>query len=101
MRSQVGVLEREVTDEVDRVLGEYETTRKNQERIEHRNPACRDRAARLNRVAGCKPGADGIADYLDAQRDYNAVARYYREAVVRHRRSMLRLNTAVGCRVLP
>jgi cobalt-zinc-cadmium efflux system outer membrane protein len=100
MRTQVGALEREVADEVDRILGEYESTRKNQERIEERIlPAVIEQRAQSRRRL--QDGRGGMADYLDAQRDYNAVARYYREAVVRHRRSMLRLNTAVGCRVLP
>ena len=35
------------------------------------------------------------------ERAYQDVVRQYRDTVVRHRRSMLRLNTAVGQRVLP
>jgi cobalt-zinc-cadmium efflux system outer membrane protein len=100
MRSQVSVLEREVADEVDRVLGELETTGRNQDRIERRIlPAVIRQRDAMRR--GLRGGRIGIADYLSAQRDFNAVARYYREAVVRHRRSILRLNTAVGCRILP
>jgi cobalt-zinc-cadmium efflux system outer membrane protein len=38
-------------------------------------------------------------DYLNAQRDYNDVARQYLEALARQRRAVLRLNTAVGCRL--
>jgi cobalt-zinc-cadmium efflux system outer membrane protein len=100
MRSQVAVLEREVIDEVDAALGEFETTRRNQDRIERRIlPAVtRQRDEMGGRL---RDGRAGVGDYLNAQRDFNAVARYYREAVVRHRRSMLRLNTAVGCRILP
>jgi cobalt-zinc-cadmium efflux system outer membrane protein len=43
---------------------------------------------------------DAIA-YLNAERDYNDVVRQYRETIIRHRRSMLKLNTAVGQRILP
>jgi cobalt-zinc-cadmium efflux system outer membrane protein len=43
---------------------------------------------------------DALASY-NAQRGYNDVVRAYRDAAVRHRRSMLRLNTAVGQRILP
>jgi cobalt-zinc-cadmium efflux system outer membrane protein len=39
--------------------------------------------------------------YLDAQQDYNDVVEKYRDAMVRHRRAILDLNTAVGERVLP
>ena len=43
---------------------------------------------------------DAIA-YLNAQKAYNDIVRQYRDTVVRHRRSMLRLNTVVGQRLLP
>ncbi|MDR3637255.1 MAG: TolC family protein [Isosphaeraceae bacterium] len=43
---------------------------------------------------------DALA-FLKAQRDYNELARQYRDALLRHRRSMLSLNTAVGLRILP
>jgi cobalt-zinc-cadmium efflux system outer membrane protein len=46
-------------------------------------------------------GETGVAPYLEAQRDYNEVVRQYRDALVRHRRSMLDLNTALGTRALP
>lgn len=43
---------------------------------------------------------DAVA-YLNAQRSYNDIVRQYRDTVVRHRRSMLRLNSVVGQRLLP
>jgi cobalt-zinc-cadmium efflux system outer membrane protein len=43
---------------------------------------------------------DALA-YLNAQRSYNDIVRQYRDTVVRHRRSMLRLNTVIGRRLLP
>jgi outer membrane protein, heavy metal efflux system len=46
-------------------------------------------------------GETSALEYLDAQKDYNEVVRNYRDAIVRHRRAMLDLNTAVGTRVLP
>ncbi len=48
-----------------------------------------------------KNGDTSAIAYLDAQKDFNDAVRTYREALVRHRRSMLDLNTAVGARVLP
>ena len=39
--------------------------------------------------------------YFNLQRDYNLAVRRYRDALVRHRRSMLALNTAVGQRIMP
>jgi cobalt-zinc-cadmium efflux system outer membrane protein len=39
--------------------------------------------------------------YFSVQRDFNQAVRRYRDALVRHRRSMLDLNTAVGQRIMP
>ncbi|HEY2158103.1 MAG TPA: TolC family protein [Isosphaeraceae bacterium] len=47
---------------------------------------------------------DGKADelaFLTAEHDFDQIVRQYRDTLVRHRRAMLRLNTAVGVRVLP
>ncbi|MBV8384519.1 MAG: hypothetical protein JOZ63_18195 [Planctomycetaceae bacterium] len=46
-------------------------------------------------------GETGFVDYVVAQREYNDIIRQYRDTQVRHRRSMLALNTAVGQRILP
>jgi cobalt-zinc-cadmium efflux system outer membrane protein len=46
-------------------------------------------------------GENNALTYSNAQRDYNQSVRQYRDALVRHRRSMLALNTAVGRRILP
>ncbi len=47
-------------------------------------------------------GGDSSAlEYLDAQQDYNDKVRAYSDAMVRHRRAILDLNTAIGERVLP
>jgi cobalt-zinc-cadmium efflux system outer membrane protein len=43
---------------------------------------------------------DALA-FLNAQRAYNEIVRQYRDTLIRHRRSMLRLNTVVGARILP
>ena len=40
-------------------------------------------------------------EFFDNQRAYNEEVRRYRDILVRHRRDMLIVNTAVGQRVLP
>jgi outer membrane protein, heavy metal efflux system len=42
-----------------------------------------------------------MQDFLDAQQDFNDMVRQYRDVLIRHRRAILDLNTAVGERVLP
>jgi outer membrane protein, heavy metal efflux system len=46
-------------------------------------------------------GEIAMPDFLDAQSDFNDMVRQYRDALIRHRRAILDLNTAVGERVLP
>jgi len=46
-------------------------------------------------------GETSVLDYLEAQLAFNEVVKQYRDALVRHRRAILDLNTAVGERVLP
>lgn len=46
-------------------------------------------------------GGVSLPDYLDALKDFNEVYRAYRDALVRYRRAVLDLNTAVGVRILP
>jgi cobalt-zinc-cadmium efflux system outer membrane protein len=60
--------------------------------------ARRVRDSAFRRLQG---GETSAIEYLDAQKDYNEVVRQYRDVLVRHRRAMLDLNTAVGVRVLP
>jgi outer membrane protein, heavy metal efflux system len=46
-------------------------------------------------------GAKSVLDYLNAQLDYNQTVKQYLDTAVRHRRSMLSLNTVVGRRIMP
>ena len=47
------------------------------------------------------PGRASLPEYIQAQLDYNQVVKQYLDTAVRHRRSMLSLNTVVGRRILP
>src|SRR5205085_1764445 len=48
-----------------------------------------------------KGGEISAPEYLEAQQDFNDMVRQYRDVMIRHRRAILDLNTAVGERVLP
>ncbi len=93
-------LERQVVTEVERAGLEYGSTKSAVERIER---SILPRAKRLRdlRYRLYTEGQENIITYLSAQRDYNEAIRQYRDTLIRHRRSMLRLNTAVGQRILP
>jgi cobalt-zinc-cadmium efflux system outer membrane protein len=46
-------------------------------------------------------GEISMPDFLDAQQDFNNLVSAYKDAMIRHRRAILDMNTAVGERVLP
>ena len=101
-QSQVELAEREqqVANEVRQTEREYALTRAAVQRIEGKLiPAVtrlRDDVYRLY-----IQGEEEAIVYLNAQREFNEASRQYRDMLVRHRRAMLRLNTAVGQRFLP
>jgi cobalt-zinc-cadmium efflux system outer membrane protein len=99
-RLEMQVVERRVLAEVEGARQEYEVSREMVDRIENRLlPAARhvrDHSLKLAHESG-----GDVNSYLIAQRDYQDLVRQYRDALVRHRRAMLKLNTAVGMRVLP
>ncbi len=93
-------IERTVQADVERAAVEYEASRRAVERIEHAIlPASRRVRDSVYRLY--TSGEKSVIDYLNAQKDHNEIVRQYRDALIRHRRSMLRLNTAVGQRILP
>lgn len=101
-RSLVELADRQqqAANEVRQAERQYIVTRNALARIESRlRPAA-------SRVLGDAQklylqGEEDAILYLNAQREYNEVARRYRDMLIRHRRAMLRLNTAVGMRIMP
>lgn len=93
-------LERQVLSDVERAYLEYASTRTAVQRLEG-GILPRARKLRDQKSTLYTQGQENIVTYLNAQRDYNEVVRQYRDTLIRHRRSMLRLNTAVGQRILP
>lgn len=97
---ETSAVEDRVEMEVRQAERLYTVTRTAVERIERSLlPKARAEHGRVNALylAG---QADELA-FLTAEHDFDQVVRQYRDSLVRHRRAMLRLNTAVGVRVLP
>jgi outer membrane protein, heavy metal efflux system len=91
---------RHVNDDVFDAVREFDLSLQNVLRTEQVVlPAAREvRDAAFRRW---QRGATSALEYLDAQRTFNDAVKSYRDGLVRHRRAMLDLNTAVGERVLP
>src|SRR5262249_61457521 len=94
-QSELADLERQAAIDVEQAFQEYEVTRRQitvlrdeviPEAIQLRNEVSRLRNA----------GAKSMLDFLNALLDYNQTVKQYHDTAVRHRRSMLSLNTVVG-----
>jgi outer membrane protein, heavy metal efflux system len=97
---QLGDQERQAQIDVEEAVVEYEVTRREVNELrEHVEPLARqvrDNVQKLYNV-----GDRSVLDYLDAQLDYNQIVKQYLDTAVRHRRSMLSLNTVVGRKIMP
>ena len=93
-------LERQAQIDVEEAAQEYEVSRQLvKELLDDVNPRAeqvRDGVQKLYRA-----GERSVLDYLNAQLEYNQVVKQYLDTAVRHRRSMLSLNTAIGRRIMP
>jgi cobalt-zinc-cadmium efflux system outer membrane protein len=98
-QAELSALEDKVAYEVHQAHRLYTVTRATIERIERSLlPKARrehDRITGLYRAGK----AEELA-FLTAEHDYDQIVRQYRDALVRHRRAMLKLDTAVGTRIL-
>ncbi|OYV84494.1 MAG: hypothetical protein B7Z73_15325 [Planctomycetia bacterium 21-64-5] len=99
-RVGLAAAERQAIAEVDRALLEYQASRKAAERLEKVILPHSERA-RQGVIELFRHKEKSGIDVLEAQRQHNEFVRQYRDAVIAHRRAMLRLNTAVAQRVLP
>ncbi len=98
--NELVAVESVIVQDVDQALAEYRAARRAVERLQTttipRAKRMRDGAQRL-----VTQGEMGVVEYLNAQRDYNEIIRQYRDAIVRYRRSMLRMNTVISERLFP
>ncbi len=95
---QVKAIERTVAQDVLNAAREFELSRKavldQEEKIVPASRRVRDAAEQQFRQ-----GTLSSPDFVQAQQDFNTVVAAYRDALIRHRRAMLDLNTAVGERI--
>ena len=97
---QLSDSERQLLIDVETAVQEYDVSRRLVEELrDHVIPDAlqvRDAAFRL-----WTEGETSLLNYLQAQLDYNDVVKQYLDTAIRHRQSMLSLNTTVGRRILP
>ena len=97
---QLSDLERQAKIDVAQAILEYEVTLREvkdlREQVLPDATQVRDEAHAL-----WQKGEKSMPDYIDAQLGYNQTVKQYLDTAVRHRRSMLSLNTVVGRRIMP
>ena len=97
---QLADLERQLRIDVEKAVQEYNITRRLvadlHDEVIPEATQVRDAAFRM-----WTGGETSMIVYLLAQLDYNDVVKRYIDTAIRHRQSMLALNTAVGRRILP
>jgi cobalt-zinc-cadmium efflux system outer membrane protein len=92
--------ERQVSYDVEEAVREFNLSRDTASELE-REVVPASRRVRDSAFRRWQGGETSAIEYIEAQKDYNEVVRRFRDALVRHRRSMLDLNTAVATRILP
>jgi cobalt-zinc-cadmium efflux system outer membrane protein len=97
---QLSFGERRIVTEVQQALSEYRVSAQivRHIRVEIEPALKRARDARFKLF---DEGEVTKFVFMDAQRKYNDTVKAYLDSIVRHRRSMLVLNTVVGQRILP
>jgi len=97
---QLQQLERQVINDLQVTEKEYTASRDALNGILNKIlPAARQ--VKDNKYTQYRGGEVTLSDFLEAQKDYNDKVKLYVDSAVRHRNSMLDLNTAVGQRILP
>lgn len=93
-------LQHQVDNEVRQAFSEYTSSADAVRQLEQEGLPLVERI-RAESVRGYSEGKENLNAYLEARKDYGEMVRRYLETLVRHRRAMLKLNTAVGQRVAP
>ncbi len=97
---QLQDLERQVAYDVEAAILEYEVSKREVRALEEQ-VIPRARESRDDAQKRYLAGATSIVDYLNAQLEFNQAIKQFLDTAIRHRRSMLALNTVVGRRIVP
>lgn len=97
---QLAYQQKRVETEVRQAIKEYEVSREIADRLRHHVLPDLQKAY-SDRLRLFQEGEITKFVFLDTQRRYNEMAKAYLDAAVRHRRSMLTLNTVIAQRIMP
>jgi cobalt-zinc-cadmium efflux system outer membrane protein len=97
---ELSEVERQALVDVEKAVQEYEVTRREVEELRSDvNPAAKQ--VRDEIWGLLQAGEKSLIDFTIAQQNFNQVVKQYLDTAIRHRRSMVNLNTVTGRRILP
>lgn len=99
-RTQIDQATRQVVTDVQQAEREYRITRQAAQQFDTELKPWAEEILGTSRTR-YKEQSENLLQFLTARADYVAVVKQYLDVLVRHRRAMLDLNTAVGQRLLP
>ena len=92
--------ERQALVDVEKAVQEYDVSRREVNELANDViPAAKQVRDEAFRLLGA--GEKSLLEYIAAQLEFNQVAKQYLDTAIRHRRSMVNLNTVTGKRILP
>ncbi len=92
--------ERKALVDVEEAVQEYEVSRREVDELgKDVIPAAKQVRDEAYRLLGF--GEKSLVEYIAAQQEFNQIAKQYLDTAIRHRRSMVNLNTVTGKRILP
>lgn len=97
---ELAALERQIAHEAEMAVREFNLSLTSVLEFE-REIVPAQRRVRDVELRRFQEGLVSVLEYREAQKAFNEVVKDYRDTLVRHRRAMLDLNTAIGVRVLP
>ena len=84
---------------MEKAVQEYDVSRREVDELaKDVIPAAKQVATRRS---GCWSRREKPLEYIFAQQEFNQIAKQYLDTAIRHRRSMVNLNTVTGKRILP
>ncbi len=92
--------ERQALVDVEKAAQEYAVSRRVVDELaKDVIPAAKQVRDEAFKVLGA--GEKSLVEYIAAQQEFNQIAKQYLDTAIRHRRSMVNLNTVTGRRILP
>jgi len=101
-QTQIGLsdTERQALVDVEEAVQEYAVSRREVDELgKDVIPAAKQVRDEAYRLLGA--GENSLVQYIAAQQEFNQIAKQYLDTAIRHRRSMVNLNTVTGKKILP